>query len=548
MRRATIVILSVAALVAVATRAPSAAQPRPVPKLVVLIVVDQMRADYVERFQTEWTGGLERLVHDGAWFRRAAYPYLTTVTCAGHATVSTGAFPRTHGIIQNGWWDRDRQAAVTCTADPQVKNLGYGMPATGGDSAHELAVPTLADIMRTERGSHVATVALKARSAIMLAGHGGHATWLAEDLSGWETSSAFGDGRTVPSIASYLAANPIDADFGKTWNLLLPLARYHEPDEAPGEAAPRPWTRTFPHLLNSASGQPDAQFHGLWERSPYADEYVGRFAAALVQSERLGQHDATDVLGISFSTPDLVGHGFGPRSREMHDIYAHLDRTLGALFDRLDTAVGRHAYVVALSADHGVTDIPEQLVSEGRDAGRIDPAAIARTVESNAAAALGPGMYLARVVVNDIYFLPGIYDRLAASPGALDAIVRALGGVPGVRTAFTAEQVRAGGSSTDAVLHAATLSYFPGRSGDLILVPKPGWMFATTGTTHGTASEDDQRVPVIFYGAGVKPGVYGDAATPADVTPTIAAVLGIRMPRADGHPLSAALLSKNATF
>jgi len=169
----------------------TAAQPRS-PKLVVLIVVDQMRADYVDRFARDWTGGFTRLVHDGAVFTNAAYPYLTTITCAGHATIATGTFPRAHGIIQNTWWDRARAASMTCTEDPNVSGLSYRAPATVGDSAWRLQRPTFTDLYRTDGRAHVVALALKDRSAIMLAGHGGDAvTWVSEPIESWTTSSAF---------------------------------------------------------------------------------------------------------------------------------------------------------------------------------------------------------------------------------------------------------------------------------------------------------------------------------------------------------------------
>jgi len=528
-------------------RAPHAESVPSRPHLVVFVVVDQMRADYVDRFRSDWTGGFKRIVADGAWFRRAAYPYLTTVTCAGHATVATGAFPHRHGIIQNAWWDRDRQAMVTCTDDDAAKNVGYGRPAPGGDSGHQLAIPTLPDVMRTERGAMVVTLSLKARSAIMLAGHGGEATWLNDDLSGWATSTAFGNGVTVPAVNAYVRAHAIDDDFGKTWDRLLPPNRYGERDDAVGEAPPPPWMRTFPHVLRSRGNQPDAEFHTLWERSPFADQYVARLAAALVEDRQLGRHQTTDFLGVSFSTPDLVGHAFGPSSQEIHDIYLQLDRTLGFLFNRLDALVGRANYLVALTADHGVTEIPEQLLSHRKDGGRLDPAALAALIDARAQKALGPGTYVASVNGNDVYFRPGMYDRLSASRGALDAMIGFLRGVPGIRDVFTREEVRHGTTSTNPALRASALTYFQGRSGDLILVPKGGWMFAPAGTTHGTASDDDQRVPVFLSGSGIKTGAYDSPATPADIAPTIAAMLGIRLPDAEGHPLTPGLLPSQST-
>ena len=335
-------ILIAAALAAHPATVPQAPPPAP-PKLAVILVVDQMRADYVDRFKGGWTGGLKRMIDEGAWFTNTAYPYLTTVTCAGHATISTGSFPRTHGIFQNAWWDRESRKQVSCTEDPrpEAADVGYGEPVQGGDSARWLQVPTFADQMRAERQAHVATVALKDRSAIMLAGHGGDAvTWMGASTDGWITSKVFSTA-PVPVVERFIADHRMSADLGKVWTRLLPEARYKTPDDAVGEAPPKGWTRTFPHFLNGASNTADAEFFAHWERSPYADALVGRFAAALVEGLQLGSHDGTDVLAVSFSTPDLVGHAFGPRSQEIQDIYAQLDRTIGTLFDRLDALVGR---------------------------------------------------------------------------------------------------------------------------------------------------------------------------------------------------------------
>jgi predicted AlkP superfamily pyrophosphatase or phosphodiesterase len=508
------------------------------PKLVVLIVVDQMRADYVDRFQSEWTGGLKRMVTNGAWFRGAAYPYLTTVTCAGHATVSTGTFPHTHGIIQNGWWDRDAGTPVTCTSDLAASPISYGAAVTTADSAHRLSVPTFTDIMRSQRRAHVVTVSLKARSAIMLAGHGGDAvTWLSNNLDGWVTSSVFGNG-PVPAVTSFVGANPIDADYGKMWERLLPAAHYHELAGAQD---------AFPHVLNSASNHPDAVFQTLWEQSPFADAYLGRFAAALVESMQLGKHDGIDVLGVGFSSPDLVGHAYGPQSQEVHDMYTHLDRTIGALLDRLDALVGPTRYVVGLTADHGVTEIPERLVAAGKDGGRLNGQTIATLIETRAQAALGPGKYLSNISGNDVYFQRGMYEKLGAAPSAIDSVIEALRRTAGIAAVFRAEELPGAIASKHSLLRAAALSYFPGRSGDLVLVPKPGWMFSASGTTHGTASDDDQRVPIVLFGPGIKRGVYSQLATPADVTPTLAWILGVTMPTAEGRALKEALAAPEFT-
>jgi predicted AlkP superfamily pyrophosphatase or phosphodiesterase len=495
-----------------------------------------MRADYVDRFQEGWTGGLKRMIAEGAWFSEAAYPYLTTVTCAGHATIATGSFPHTHGIFQNTWWDRELKKQVICNEDPRIKDVTYGVSAPSGDSAYRLQVPTLADAMRSQRKARVVSLALKDRSAIMLAGHGGDAvTWLSNTVDGWITSPVYTE-EPVPAVKSFLDANPLSGDFGKVWTKLLPPSAYAGADDAPGEAPPPGWTRSFPHELSGTNSIADTTFLTQWQRSPFADAYVGRFAAALVKALGLGSRDTTDVLAVSFSTPDMVGHAFGPRSHEVADIFAHLDRTIGVLFDELDAQVGKGRWVAGLSADHGVTPIPEQLLAEGRDAGRISGGAIIDAVNQALQSTLGPGRHVTALSTNDLYFEPGVYDKMRRTPAAITAALAAITARPGVQRVFRSEDLRDPAAAKDTLQRAAALSYFPGRSGDLVIATKPGWMISAAGTTHGSASPDDQRVPLLFLGHGVKPGKYQRPATPADLAPTLASIAGVSL-KAEGHPL-----------
>ena len=468
-------------------------------------------------------------------------------TCAGHATISTGAFPHVHGIFQNTWYDPQRNPndVIPCTDDESATPVLYSGKGKA-DGPGRLLVPSFADEMRTQKSSRVVTLALKARSAIMLAGHGGDAvTWMNDDMDGWQTAKTYSSA-PLPSIKAWLDQHPVDADFGKTWTRLLPATAYTEVDDGEAEAPLKGWSSTFPHVLKGDSDKPDKLFHDKWQHSPYADAYVGNMAAALVEQFQLGKHGSTDVLAVSFSSPDLVGHQFGPDSQEVRDMYAALDRTVGELLTRLDTLVGRGQYTVALSADHGVTPIPEQLRRKGRSAGRLSAGAVRTTIEKAAAAALGDGQYVARVNTNDIYFRPGVYEALSQKRGALAGVIDAIVKMDGMDRVLRKEEIAGpeAAASPDPIVRAAALSYVPARSGQLILVTRPGWMFSNDGTTHGSANPDDQRVPVLFYGKGIKPGLYRDAATPADVTPTLAAIVGITMPRAEGHTLTAALARK----
>ena len=273
-------------------------------------------------------------------------------------------------------------------------------------------IRSLADEMR-KSGSHVVTLSLKARSAIMLAGHGGDAvTWISDTLDGWETPRSTRRS-SIAEVKAYVDAHPLDADYGKSWTRLLPADRYHDPDAGLGEDPSRGWTAAFPHVLkgDGTKTTPDISYLDQWQHSPFADAYIARMAAGLVESMGLGKHKGTDFLGVSFSSPDLVGHSFGSHSQEIEDMYAHLDQSVGGLLDALDRTVGRDEYVLAVSADHGVTDIPERLKAAGGDAGRIDAAAVLKTAQATVQATLGRGNYVSRLVGNEIYFEPGITRR-----------------------------------------------------------------------------------------------------------------------------------------
>ena len=540
-----------AAIVLVLTAAAAHAAPAPPPKLVVMIVVDQMRGDYVDRYGAQWTSGLRRLVDGGAWFRRAAYPYLTTVTCVGHATLATGAFPRTHGIVDNSWFDRDLGRSVGCSSDPARTTLSYAAPVDGGYGPSRLRSSTLSDELRTQLPvpARVVTMSIKARAAIMLAGdRADAATWYNAAAGGFVTSSAY-TSAPVPFVAEFVKANPVSADLGKVWERTLPPDRYLFGDAGRGEKPASFWTAEFPHALKAKGDAPDGQFFEAWELSPFSDAYLGRLAIASVDALKLGQGRGTDFLGISFSALDPVGHDFGPTSHEVQDTLIRLDRTIGALLTHLDRTVGAGHYVVALAGDHGGSPIPEQVTALGVDAGRLDSAAVRQAAQQGLEAAFGAGPYVVRGQYSDVTLEPDVVEKLKHDPRAVDQVLRSIGAVPGVAAAFFAEHLDAHAAAADRDARAALSGYSPGRSGDLIVVPKPYWFFVTadgtpqpdSASSHGTPYGYDQHVPILLFGHGIKSGEYVRAVTPADIAPTLAYLCGVTLAHADGEVLSEAL-------
>jgi len=523
------------------------------PKLIVVIVVDQMRADYIDKFRSHWTGGFKRLLDKGAWFREAAYPYAATETCVGHATISTGSLPTSHGIVANAWWDRDSQKMITCTADPKVTNTGYaGAKTKDGDSAWRLRVPAFADELRFQGigGTRVVTFSLKARSAIMLGGHKADgATWT--DNGGLVTSNAFG---TLPFLEDFAKTHPFKHDYGKTWTLSLPGSDYLYDEKATGAVAPAGWELTFPHPMRgkAAGAEPDDAFYQQWTTSPYADTYLTKLAETAIDEMSLGKGKGIDFLGVSYSSPDYVGHAFGPRSWEIQDTYIKLDKDLGDLLDHLDTRVGTGNYIVALSADHGVVPVPEDMQQTGADPGVLHVPEVQQKIEETLAKFNYPSPAVARIASADIYFSAGIYDKLKSDAAAMNRLLEAVRSVPGVAEVYLAEELVDRPATKSPIRSAEAASYYPGRSGDLLIVPKPYWLISQSpagkpreyGTGHGTPYYYDQHVPILLMGWGIQPGEYFNGASPADIAPTLASLCGITLFTHDGRVLSEALIKK----
>jgi hypothetical protein len=366
--------------------------------------------------------------------------------------------------------------------------------------------------------------------------------WHDARTGAWATSSFYG---ASEFLTQYVTAHPVSADFGKTWALLLPESAYLYNDPLDGRRAPNGWTTSFPHPLRGlpTDTAPGSAFYAQWDASPYSDAYMARMASAAVDSLKLGQGASTDFLGVSFSALDEIGHDVGPHSREVQDVLARLDRDLGELFAHLDAKVGRGNYVVAFSADHGVAPIPEQAQRDGLGGGRVSAAAMRRAINQLTGESIGDVNTVAAMTDEDLSFTPGAYEKLRQKPEALEAIIRAIEVTPGVARVFRPQELRPLPQTPDPILRAASLSYFPGRSGDLIISLKPYWIFsdAAGGTTHGSANLYDQRVPIIFYGAGIHPGIFLNNASPADIAPTLAYLCGITLARVDGHLLTDAV-------
>ena len=542
-----LVTAAVAGFASLLTPVIAAAQPAK-PSLVVVIVVDQMRRDYIKDYGPQWTRGLKRLVDGGAWFVNAQYPYASTLTCAGHATISTGTLPSTHGIMSNQWWDRAAQRAVSCTGGSDDKELPYGKrQATSGGSARYLNAPSLASAIGTP-GGRVVSMSLKRASAAMLAGQGRGDAVLWFQGGGWSSSTAWAT-TAEKSLLRFAERNPIEQEFGQIWDRAGKKSDYRYEDKGLAEKPPSEWDTELPHALQPRDGRPTLFFYDAWQESPYSDAALGRLAGAAIDGMKLGQGSTTDFLAVSFSALDIVGHDFGPRSHENQDVLMRLDETLGRLLEQLDKKVGRDKYVLAFTADHGVAVIPEQAAADGLDAGRIKMLDLINNVEGVLSEALGPGRRVATQAYSEFYFRSGVFDSLAENPELLAKVKATIREFPGIDRVYDRREVPALATSDDPLARSIAASFFPDRSGDLIVIPKRNWIFVSddksiipgNATTHGSGYSYDTEVPLILLGAGITPGRYEQAASPADIAPTLARIAGVAFPTATGRVLEEAL-------
>ncbi len=504
------------------------------PRLVVVISVDQMRADYFARFGGQFHGGLARLAADGAFFTNAHHGHGVTETAPGHATLSTGVYPSRSGIVSNDWWDRKKGGTVYAVEDRDSPILGD--PIAPGRSPKNLERETVGDwLKRASRDSKVFSVATKDRAAVLMGGR-------RADGAYWYNP---GNGRFITSrhyrkdypewVQAFNDSGLVDSYFETGWSRLASAEAYHlsREDDFPFEADSL--RRTFPHEFPGESPGPD-YYYGL-QYTPFGDELTFAFARALVINEELGTDDEVDVLFFGASAADRVGHEYGPYSHEVQDYYLRLDRMLDEFFALLDERIGAANYVVALSADHGVHPFPEELSRRGLDAKRLSDEewwTLLETAFLQALIRLDP---MPQPSVLSL-FPGGIVIRFPGSD-VDDKQVRALRAQLAevlrphefVEDVYTYDELREGEGDRP-YFEAYQRSFYRDRTVDIIIRFKENYIRRTVpgGTTHFTPYEHDTHVPIIFMGAGIPAGEYGDRVVTVDFAPTVAAILGVRSP------------------
>lgn len=536
------------------------AAPSETPRLVVLVVIDQCRADYLARPELQG-GTLAELVRGGASFPDAAHTHTVTFTGPGHTAIATGCLPARAGVPHNDWYDRRTRKVVYCLDDDSMPLVGLGVsPTAQGVSAACLERPTLGDVLQAERGdaAHVISIGWKDRAAVLLAGARSDGSYWIDPASGrWATSRAF---RTsLPKGLCESCSEPIRDLAGRAWERRGTDACL---DDAPGEHPPAGTGTTFPHVLPAAPA-PGADLTALSELvglTPFADELVVRAACVELQGDEsaLGQDEVPDLLCVTFAALDYSGHHFGPQSCEVSEVLRSVDEQLGVLVAQLDAHVGRGRWTMALCADHGVQPVPEQ--SGGR---RIDGGAERRALEAALRAKFGEpppraGETKPRWIESVIR--PCIWldqERITAAALDREEVARfaaeTLAKQTGIKVTATRSQLAAllageAGNAGDAGdanadLLALARDVHPTRSGDVFFLLQPNVMFdGAIAATHGTQHADDRRVPLVLFGAGIRPGVYPGSAAPIDIAPTLARLLALEgLADADGRVLEQAL-------
>ncbi len=504
------------------------------PKLVVGIVVDQMRYDYLTRFSNRFgEGGFKRLMNEGFDCQNNHFNYIPTYTAPGHASVFTGTTPATHGIIGNDWYDKDGGEEVYCVSDKNYQTVG-APDKSGQMSPHRLKVSTVTDQLRlhTQFRSKTIGIAIKDRGAILPAGHTANAAfWFDGGEAGkWVTSTYYLD--KLPDWAVNFNQSGKVESYMKPWATLYDVGTYVEsgPDDNAyeglfkGEAKP-----TFPHDLPKL--RKENKNFDILKSTAYGNSITTDFAIAAVTGEQLGKGKETDFLTLSYSSPDYVGHMFGVNSVEVEDTYLRLDRDLERFMSFLDTEVGKGNYLVFLTADHGAVDVPAYLSGHKIPAGYFDSSSFKKYLKEFSAQKFEGNDLIKNISNKQVFFDEKLisekdYDLDDVEEAFAQAILK----YPKIAEVYTATAMR----NTDFSKGAANLlqnGYNQKRSGNVLYTLKSGVInYSKTGSTHGSGYDYDTHVPLLFYGWGISQGSTVRKTNITDIAPTIAALLGISMP------------------
>lgn len=502
------------------------------PKLVVGIVVDQMRWDYLYRYASRYTsGGFKRMLAEGFSCENTFIPYTPTYTAPGHACVYTGSVPSLHGIAGNSWYSRELGRYMYCTEDSTVQTVG-STSAAGQMSPRNMWASTITDELRLGNNLQGKTIgiALKDRGAILPAGHTANAAYWYDSKSAGFISSTYYMSDLPQWVKNFNAQKWIDKYMSQPWKPLFPLNTYVQStaDSKPYEGKLAGGT-TFDHRTDTLQ----ATKYEAFRTTPYGNTYTIEMAKAAIEGERLGAGSETDFLAVSFSSPDYIGHTFGPNSIEVEDNYLRLDRDLSGFLHYLDAKVGKGAYLLFLAADHGAAHVPGFAEEVHLPAGVSSEALLRKNLNEGLQQVFGTANLVLtitnyQVFVNEDSLAKKGLDRKAVKA----AVIRLLLQEKAVSKAFDLENIAAAGLP-EKIRTMVVNGYNQKLSGDVQFLFKPQWFEGgKTGTTHGMWNPYDAHIPLLWFGWKIKPGSLNRETYMTDIAPTLAALLHVQMPNA----------------
>ncbi|MBS1642391.1 MAG: alkaline phosphatase family protein [Bacteroidetes bacterium] len=503
------------------------------PKLVVGIVIDQMRWDYLYRFYDLYktNGGFKRLLNEGFSCDNTFVPYLPTVTACGHTCVYTGSVPAIHGITGNTWWDNNLNKSVYCAEDKTVSTVGSNTVDVGQMSPRNVWVTTITDELRlaTNFRSKVIGLSMKDRGSIIPAGHSANAAYWYDGKSGNFITSTYYMNTLPEWVQQFNNRKLTDSLYDKNWNLLFDnnvYLKYCDTNYETYTGKPFGKKASFPYDLKQYKNKDFSKILS----TPYGNVLLEEMAKNTIANEALGKHDVTDFLTVSFSSTDYVGHAFGPNSWELLETYVRLDETLANLFTYLDNTVGKNEYTVFLTADHAGAHVPEFLNKHGIDGGRWEDKEIKKELINFTKNTFGTSLINA-VYEHDIYINHALVDSLKLNLQNVKQTISAYllkdNKVLQVVDKPNAAQATIPQKIKDMIVNG----YNATRSGDLQMITKTGIMDAgKTGMSHGAWNAYDSHIPLLWYGAGIKHGSTHREVYMTDIAATLAAFLNIQMP------------------
>jgi predicted AlkP superfamily pyrophosphatase or phosphodiesterase len=502
------------------------------PKLVVILVIDQLRYDYLERFRPQMVeGGFKRLL-SGANFVNCRYDYAVAFTCPGHATLFTGAYSNVHGVIGNEWFDASRGRKVYCVEDSDTTQVGSD--AGPGYSPRNLIGSTIGDELRIASGfqSKVIAISLKDRSAVVPGGHTANAAYWYDAENGRFVTSSYYMLDLPAWVSRFNNAQPATAFCGKPWQALP------ETPQVGGKMLSQ-----FP--LHPSQPCPNRDFLAWLRNSPFMNAIELGFASQAIKNEGLGQGPATDLLAISLSVNDSIGHAFGPYSDEVADTTLRTDRDLANFLDELDKTLGLDNVWIALSADHGAAPTPKFIKQYHLGLGSSVIPGVRDAVEKAVSQSYGSDHWVQDITSFCITLNKATLSKHQAAESRVEATAaEASASVPGIAAAFTRTQLLTGALPRSPLGRRAANSFHSQRSGDVFLILDPYALpvAGETGSSHGAPWTYDTQVPLVLWGNAFKPGTYAAPCEPIDLASTLAVTLGLTQPSgAQGTPLTAAL-------